>query len=278
VIRELASRWPYHVPTVLAAEESRRWLLMKDFGPRELSELPFARCPGALRLFGRLQRACSESLSEWQAIGCPDRRMDALANHLESLFSDPLLERGDPPFRLSAENRSRLMTARERLADELRELGASPLPVSIVQQDFREGNIAVRGRNFVFYDWSDTVLSHPFFSASRFLDFVPTTSQRPKRGAGRRLPTAVRHERLIDAYLDAWTDYAPRDRLQAVFRQVRRLDPVYQAIRWYLELPYCEPGSPWWLILISSTTETLQVFFNALAGRCTCRSDPPRQA
>jgi hypothetical protein len=266
VIKKLERRWPRHVPCVVASDQIRCWMLMEDFGPRELSGLPFARWPGALRLFGRLQRESSESLWEWQAMACPDRRMDTLAGHLEALFSDPLLEQAESPFRLSTEDRNRLMSTRERWADELCELGASPLPISIVQQDFRDGNIAVRGRDYVFYDWSDTVLSHPFFSASRFLDFVPTTSHRPKKGAGRRLRTAVRHERLLDAYLDAWEDRAPRDRLRSIFRQVRRLDPIYQAIRWYMELPYCEHGSPWWRIMLSSVAESLQDALKAEAG------------
>jgi len=53
--------------------------------------MPFARWPGALRLFGRLQRECSASLSVWLGIDCPDRRMDNLVHRLEPLFSDSLL-------------------------------------------------------------------------------------------------------------------------------------------------------------------------------------------
>ena len=75
----------------------------------------------------------------------------------------------------------------------------------------------------------------------------------------------MRHERLIDAYLDAWAEYAPRDRLRAVFRQVQRLNPLYLAIRWHQELPYCEPGSPWWRMMLSSTTESLQELLEAQA-------------
>ncbi len=100
VVQELARRWPSHVPTLVAADVSRRWMLMEDFGPRELSRMPFARWPGALRLFGRLQRECSASLSVWLGIGCPDRRMDNLVRRLEPLLSDPLLAKADPPFRL----------------------------------------------------------------------------------------------------------------------------------------------------------------------------------
>jgi hypothetical protein len=227
---------------VIAEDAARRWLLMEDFGPRELSQLPFARWPGALRLFGRLQRECAEALSAWLDIGCPDRRMEELVRRLDVLFADPLLAQADPP--LGRADRKRLRAGRDRWASELLELRESPPPASIVQQDFRDGNVAVRGRDYLFYDWSDTVVSHPFFSACRFLEYVGSGGS-PRRRGGRRLPTAVRHERLREAYLDAWADYAPRDRLRAIFRSVQRVNPLYQAIRWHEELPYCELGSPW---------------------------------
>ena len=134
--------------------------------------MPFARWPGALRLFGRLQRECSADLPVWLGIGCPDRRMDNLVSRLEPLLSDPLLAQADPPYRLGDDDLKRLRADRERLAQELLELGESPIPASIVQQDFRDGNVAVRGRDYLFYDWSDTVVSHPFFSACRFLEYV----------------------------------------------------------------------------------------------------------
>jgi hypothetical protein len=257
VIQELARRWPSNVPTLVAVDISRRWMLMEDFGPRELSQTPFARWPSALKVFGRLQRACSADLSVWLGIDCPDRRMDNLVRRLEPLLSDPLLAKADPPFRLGDDDLKWLRAGRERWAQELLELGESPIPFSIVQQDFRDGNIAVRGRDYLFYDWSDTVVSHPFFSACRFLEYVESGGSAKRREA-RRLPIAVRHERLRDAYLDMWAEYATRSRLLGVFRQAQWLNPLYQAIRWHLELPYCEPGSPWWRIMLSCVTESLQ--------------------
>ena len=266
VIQELARRWPNHVPTLVAADVSRRWMLMEDSGPRELSRTPFARSPSALKVFGHLQREVQRAdLSVWLGIDCPDRRMDNLVRRLEPLLSDPLLAKADPPCRVAADELKRLRAGRKRWAQDL-ELGESPLPFSIVQQDFRDGNIAVRGRDYVFYDWSDTVVSHPFFSACRFLEYVESGGESPKRKRGRRLATAVRHERLRDAYLDVWAEYAPRDRLLAVFREVQRLNPLYQAIRWHLELPYCEPGSPWWRTMLSSVTESLQDLLKERAG------------
>jgi hypothetical protein len=146
VVQELGRRWPRHVPTVVAADASRRWMLMEDFGPRELSGMPFARWPTALRLFGRIQRECSADLSSWRSIGCPDRRMEFLVSRLEPLLSDPLLADAELPFRLNEGDLERLRADRNRWAEQLFELGASPIPASIVQQDFRAGNVVVRGR------------------------------------------------------------------------------------------------------------------------------------
>jgi hypothetical protein len=256
VIAELARRRPHQVPRLRAVDEARRWMLAEDFGPRRLDTLPLGRWENALRLFGRLQRECSADLRPWSDMGCPDRRPETLVGYLDEVFEDPILDKAAPDDRLSAGERKRLLARRARLRHECLELAGSGVPVSVVQQDFRDGNIAVRGRTYLFYDWSDTVLSHPFFSACRFLEYVPNTGGR--RAGGRRLPTAARHERLREAYLDAWVAYGPRGRLRAVFRRAQRLNPLYQAVRWHRELPWCEPGSPGWRDLVSSVAASLR--------------------
>jgi hypothetical protein len=252
VVAELARRWPRHVPRLRAVDHERGWMIADDFGPRCLGELPVPRWENAIRLFGRLQCACSEDLQVWSDMGCPDRRPEILVRSLGAILEDPVLEQADPQDRLSMRERKQLFARRASLRCECLELADSGVPVSIMQQDFRDGNIAVHDRTYLFYDWSDTVLSHPFFSACRFLEYVPTTRDRPNHRA--RLPTTVRHGRLRDAYLDAWTSYGSHDRLQKVFQAAQRLNPLYQAVRWHQELPWCEPGSPWWRDMISSVT------------------------
>jgi hypothetical protein len=120
------------------------------------------------------------------------------------------------------------------------ELAAIPIPASIVQQDFRHGNLVMSGRSYVFYDWSDTVVSHPFFACCRFLDFVQR-GPHPRRG----LPVEERRRRIADAYLEPWTSILGHADLQRAFELARRLNPIYVAIRWYLDAPYCEPTSSW---------------------------------
>jgi hypothetical protein len=262
VIAELARRWQRHVPRLLAADDSRRWMLTEDFGPCGLTQLPFGRWLCAIRLFARLQRECSTELERWSQMGCPDRRLERLIEHLDPLLADPILARADPPDRLSAEEMRQLHGRRGELKQECLELAGSGPPVSFVQQDFRDGNVAVRGRDYIFYDWSDTVLSHPFFSACRFLDYVGSHGRKD----GRRLPTAVRHERLREAYLEPWAPYGSRRRLREVFQRARRLNPLYQAVRWYLELPYCEPGTPGWRDTLGSVTCSLKNLLQSWRG------------
>jgi hypothetical protein len=256
VIAELARRWPRNVPRILAAEDTRRWILLEDFGDRSLTRLPFARWPGAMRLFARLQRAAAADLEPWIAMGCPDRRARALGETLDELKEDPVLMRADPPDRPRPEELRRLRKRRGRWAEELAALAASPVPVSFVQQDFRDGNIAVHGRTYIFYDWSDTVLTHPFFSACRFLEYVLTTRDCPRRV--RRLATRERYARLRDAYLEPWTEYASIARLRQEFERTQRLNTLYQAVRWYRELPYSEVGSPWWRGILGCTVEAVR--------------------
>jgi hypothetical protein len=256
VVAELARRWPRHVPRLRAVDHERGWMIADDFGPRHLGALPLQRWENAIRLFGRLQRACSDDLQVWADMGCPDRRPETLVRSLEAILEDPLLERANPEDRLSPRERKQLLARRAPLRRQCLELAASGVPVSVVQQDFRHGNIAVHDRTYLFYDWSDTVLSHPFFSACRFLEYVPTTPDRA-RHAGPP-PTSVRHGRLRDAYLASWTAYGSPARLREVFQAAQRLNPLYQAVRWHQELPWCEPGSPWWWDMICSASGELK--------------------
>lgn len=128
-------------------------------------------------------------------------------------------------------------------------------------QDFRDGNLAVvadsgaaaaggRGYRFVFYDWGDTVVGHPFFCAIRMQDYLRRPYPSPVRGpSGIDTPvvfSAGAHRRYVrDAYLEPWTGFAPAAQLRAAFRLARGLNPLWQTLRWWRELPFYERTSPW---------------------------------
>ena len=120
------------------------------------------------------------------------------------------------------------------------ELAGIPVPASVVHQDFRHGNLVMAGRTYIFDHWSDTVIGHPFFSCCRFLDYVPDDPH-PRRGLSRE----ERRRRIADAYLEPWAGLLGGADLKRALVLARRLNPVYVAIRRYLDTPYCEPTSSW---------------------------------
>ena len=131
-----------------------------------------------------------------------------------------------------------------RLKELCAELSGSGLPATLVQQDFRAGNVVVQEESVVFYDWSDSVVGHPFFSACRFLNYILTGDREEPGPRPEALPAREQRRRVRDAYLALWTAYQPMEQLLHAFRLARQLNAVYLAIRWHLELPHLEPESP----------------------------------
>jgi hypothetical protein len=78
----------------------------------------------------------------------------------------------------------------------------------------------------IYFDWSDSSLAHPFFSAANFLEFddIPHTL----------LPISDLRTRLRDAYLEPWTIYEPIERLAAAFTLAQQVAPVHHALTYHL--------------------------------------------
>ena len=85
----------------------------------------------------------------------------------------------------------RVAALRPAVVEWCERLAASPMPASIDHNDLHAFNILAGER---FYDWGDAVVAHPFASMLA-LEWVDTDA------AGR--------ERLRDAYLEPFADFAP---------------------------------------------------------------------
>jgi hypothetical protein len=240
VIDALARRWPRHVPEVIAAEFDRGWMLMRDFGGRALDREPFVRWQAAARAFSAIQLACSWDLEPWWRLGCPDLRIPVLTAHMDSLLDDAAALRTGEPGGLTSAEAARLQQLRPCLHAMWDALAAIAVPASLVQQDFRHGNLVMSRRTYLFYDWSDTVISHPFFACCRFLDYLPADPP-----SGRGLTLEERRRRVTQAYLEPWRESLDQAALARAFALARRLNPVYVAIRATLDAAYCEPDSFW---------------------------------
>jgi Ser/Thr protein kinase RdoA (MazF antagonist) len=105
------------------------------------------------------------------------------------------------------------------VCQQLTQLG---IPDTLVHGDLSPRNIYIRDRGFVYFDWSDTCISHPFFDLIRFLYEIEKDLP--------HVPDA--RSRIRNAYLEPWTIYAPMSQLISTFELVSEtLVSLYEIIR-----------------------------------------------
>lgn len=234
ILRQLNQHWLPQVPTLFATNLKRHWMLCQDFGQTPLNPESAPECCEAVAALVRIQVGELPRIGQWRKLGCPDRTPKILAEMSKTLL-------GEIPALLL---KSRLISAREkdrlqawtpvfsRLCDEM---NRGPIPDSLHHEDFRPGNVAIGpGGHAIIFDWSDTVIGHPFFSLNRFLDDLPAGPSSPGgNGAERLSPLAVE---VRNAYLRGWRAYASTRELQRVFAISRRLNAIYQLMRFHFAL------------------------------------------
>ena len=191
----LASRWPDRVPDVVAADDRRAWLLLRDGGTR-LREGGLESFRRALRLYGELQVGEADHVEDFLRFGVPDVRLPVIAAAYEPFFER---EHGLEPDEVA---RLRSFAPRYReLCDELDSFG---LPDSIQHDDLHDGNVFVRGGRSAIFDWGDASVAQPLFSWLKAL--------------GAATDRGVDPGPFRDAYLEPWLARATEDHLLAALR------------------------------------------------------------
>jgi len=210
----LARLLPHSVPTPLAIDADRRWMLTGDFGPVLRQGHPTTDVLQVLATgYARLQQATVPLLDVLLSSGAHDRRLPVLERQLDQLLADPDLAAGLPP-----DDRAGWLASGPALHGLCRRLAALGVPDTLVHGDFHAGNVAVTdtavGSELVVFDWTDACIAHPFLDLPTLIDF----------DAGDHA------ELLIDAYLGCWSDYAPLDRLHEAYRIAEVLASLHQLV------------------------------------------------
>jgi hypothetical protein len=242
-VDELSRDWPNHVPRLVGVDRGRNWMIMHDFGETRLNELDDGYRRRAVRTFARLQEASSGLAEKWRGLGCNAAGPPGMIPDLERLLGETAILRCGPDA-LSDDEIESLIGAVPVLADRCVRLSDSSIPVTIHNEDFRSDNVVWHDNSFIFFDWSNTAVTHPFFSMNYFLNRM----KRPDGTSSLRWKVLLEdpaRQALRDAYLEAWHDYAGMDELRDEFSRVRGLFFLYEAIRCYRDLPYLEPDAPW---------------------------------
>ncbi len=219
----LSERFPSAVPDLLDIADG---MLMRDYGGAALFEQPdLALWEGGLRAYARLQVALCGHLDALRALAVPQRSLDWLCSELPSFFSDvAALRIGTNPLMESEIERLRLLLPRFMSACSLLAEGAVPL--SLEHGDLWTGQIIARNGQFIISDWSDSAITHPFFSLPFFVAEI--ANELPG------VPDA--RERLTTAYLSEWTAFAALPELQALMLAAATVSAVYTALRYHLDI------------------------------------------
>jgi phosphotransferase family enzyme len=219
VVAVLARTRPDRVPPLLAVDPDRGWMLMGDGGVRlrELVEQDgdLRRWLDVLPLYAELQMDLAGSADELVACGAPDRRLDTLAAQYEQLIGELDV--------LSGSERDRLLGLGPEVAEMCRRLAGVGVPETIQHDDLHDGQVFVRDRSYLFFDWGDACVSHPFFSMSVTLEGVLAWGLDDVEGSVEVTP-------FRDAYLEPFARHADRAALEDAHATALRLGWICRAL------------------------------------------------
>jgi Phosphotransferase enzyme family len=219
VVGVLAAARPDLVPELLASDAARGWMLMAHGGERlrEVVEREgrLDRWTDVLPVYGELQLDMAEHAGELVALGTPDRGLATLASEYERLIG----ETDD----LTPEELARLTDLVAEVAEMCRRLADVGIPETIQHDDLHDGQVFVRNGGYLFFDWGDSCVSHPFFSMSVTLEGVLSWGLDDVEGSVDVTP-------FREAYLGAFSDYGSRDELEAAHATALRLGWICRAV------------------------------------------------
>jgi hypothetical protein len=160
VVTTLAPVAPDLLPSVVAADVDRGWLLLRDAGARLREHPEAAEWDAILARYAKLQRAAAGHADALLAAGVPDVRLVALPE----LYAD-LGGRDEALVR--------------ELCDELAALGIAE---TIQHDDLHDGQVFVRDGSVRILDWGDACVSHPFMTFAVTSRFVSASRRRRTSG------------------------------------------------------------------------------------------------
>ena len=127
------------------------------------------------------------------------------------------------------------------------------VPESLHHDDFHGSNIMHNGKTYIFFDWAECSLTHPFCSmviVERYAKYVLEYDDE-------------KLDRLREAFLVPWTRFEPIERLREAYVLAQQLGKLCRALTWRRLVSDIEPGARWeyegafphWLRLFLGTAE-----------------------
>jgi hypothetical protein len=229
-ITESLSNWfPDLLPKLFKVDAERSWLLIADGGSRlrdAFNEgLEIKTWSPILTAYARLQiEIREERIGELLAMGAPDRRLGKLPQLYKELLADTewlLIGQEDG---LSSEEYERLLAGQARIEQLCSQLESFGIPAAFNHGDLHDGNVLYQDGRFLFFDWGDSQISHPFFSLrGAFVSMENTFGYEEDD---------PRFDDFARDYLKAWVEFDSQDRLWEAYQVAQRLWAIPSMLQW----------------------------------------------
>jgi Phosphotransferase enzyme family len=234
---ELARVRPELITELVDADDERGWMLTRDAGVR-LRELmgsaeDLVRWEEALPLYAELQLAVAPQAERLLEIGVPDERLAGFAGRFELLLANREAVMLGHEDGITEEEYARLHASVLEVARLSGELAAYGIPETIQHDDLHDGNVFVRDGRYVFFDWGDSCVTHPFHTLVVTLRAIAY-----RHGLEPGSPVLLR---LRDAYLEPFSGFGRHSELVTASDLALRVGTIGRAHAWHRSLQSIEP-------------------------------------
>ena len=223
----LAAQWPDRTVELLATDPERGWMLARDAGTK-LRDLHDGRIvehwERLLPRYAEMQVGMADRAGELLGLGVPGLRLAQLARELKELLEEPALLLQGENGGVDGERRRHLKEGLLAFAEHCHVLAESAIPETLQHDDLNDGNAFLRGADHVVFDWGDACIAHPFHS------MVVALRSLAYRNGWR--PGGAEVARLLDAYLEPWSDHGSRAELLAAADLARRTGTIQRTLAW----------------------------------------------
>jgi hypothetical protein len=214
---------------IVAVDLGRGWILSEEAGVTvRRADQSAGQMEHWLKLlpgYAELQIEMIARVPDVLALGVPDRRLARLPElYAQLLEATDSLRIGLEPGLTQAEYQQ-LRDLRPQVALWCEQLASYGLPETLVHEEVHDANVLVSGDRYVYTDWSDASIGHPFFTM-----LVTIRAAAYRLGLAETGPEMIR---LRDIYLKPWKPLASTDALLAAFKLAYRLAMLNRALSWH---------------------------------------------
>jgi hypothetical protein len=183
--------------------------------------------------YAELQLAVAPHLEELLAANIPDERLAVLPGHLQALLDDREACLVGRENGLTEDEHRQLWALVPDFAERCARLAAYGIPETIQHDDLHDGNVFVRDERYLFFDWGDSCVSHPFQSLVVAMRALAYRLELPPGG-----PEILR---LRDAYLEPFARLGSHGDLVEAMELAHYIGTAERSLSWYRFVHAREP-------------------------------------